>query len=172
MLAARHLTKTYGALTAIRDVSLEVRRGEIVGLLGPNGCGKSTTVKILCGLMHATSGHVVFDDVDIQERVCAYKAIVGYVPEEAHVYPYLTAAEFLMMVGRLRGIDERRLSRKIDCFMQVLDLLDAKYESLSAYSKGMKQKVLIAAAVLHDPEILVLDEPFSGLDVGAGRLLK
>ena len=172
MLTTHRLTKQYGPLTAIRDISFEARAGEVLGLLGPNGSGKSTTVKILTGLIRPTQGGVTLDGADIFADLMQYKAHVGYVPEEPHLYSYLTGPEYLRLVGRLRGIDEAALDAKIDRFMQLLDIYDDRYQTLSSYSKGMRQKILIAAAVLHNPRIVVLDEPFSGLDVSAARVLK
>ena len=172
VIVTERLTKTYGALTAIRDVSFEARPGEVLGLLGPNGSGKSTTVKILTGLLRPTGGRVLLDDGDALADLPRYKAMIGYVPEEPHLYSYLTGPEYLRLVGRLRGIAEQVLEAKIDRFMQLLDIFDDRYQTLSSYSKGMRQKILVAAAVLHNPRIVVLDEPFSGLDVSASRVLK
>ncbi|PYR33857.1 MAG: ABC transporter ATP-binding protein [Acidobacteria bacterium] len=172
MLEIEGLTKYYGALPGIRDVSFVIQSGEILGLLGPNGSGKSTTVKIITGLLRPTSGHVRFAGRSIFEDLCAYKAELGYVPEEPHLYSYMTGPEYLQLVGRLRRIPEEKLDAKIDRMLQALDIYDDRYQTMSAYSKGMRQKILIAAAVLHNPRVVVLDEPFSGLDVSAARVLK
>src|SRR6267378_7346686 len=172
MLAVHRLTKHYGALVAVHDVSFQVRPGEVLGLLGPNGSGKSTTVKILTGLLRPTAGDVRLDGRDVLADLEGYKAIIGYVPEEPHLYSYLTGPEYLRLVGRLRGLPDAVLDDKIDRFLQLLGIYDDRYQTLSSYSKGMRQKILIAAAVLHNPRIVVLDEPFSGLDVTAARVLK
>jgi ABC-2 type transport system ATP-binding protein len=172
MLDIQRLTKHYGALVAVQDLSFDVRSGEVVGLLGPNGSGKSTTVKMLAGLLRPTSGTVSLDGADALAHPQVYKAALGYVPEEPHLYSYLTGPEYLRLVGRLRGLAEGALEAKIDRFLQLLDIYDDRYQTLSSYSKGMRQKVLIAAAVLHNPRIVLLDEPFSGLDVSAARVLK
>jgi ABC-2 type transport system ATP-binding protein len=172
MLAVHRLTKHYGALVAVHDVSFEVRPGEVLGLLGPNGSGKSTTVKILTGLLRQTTGSVELDGADVFADLEAYKAILGYVPEEPHMYTYLTGPEYLRLVGRLRELPERALDDKIERFLQILGIYDDRYQTLSSYSKGMRQKILIAASVLHNPRIVILDEPFSGLDVSAARVLK
>jgi len=172
MLEVDRLTKHYSALTAIRDVSFEVRPGEVLGLLGPNGSGKSTTVKILTGLLRPSLGTVRLDGRDALEQLPQYKATVGYVPEEPHLYSYLTGPEYLRFVGRLRRLPDRTLDAKIESFLKCLGIYDDRYQTLSSYSKGMRQKILIAAAVLHDPRIVVLDEPFSGLDVTSARVLK
>ena len=172
MLVAESLTKHYGALTALRDVSFQARPGEVLGLLGPNGSGKSTTVKILTGLLRPSAGDVTLNGIDIFADLPKYKAKIGYVPEEPHLYSYLTGAEYLRLVGRLRNIDEGALNAKIDRFLQLLDIYDDRYQTLSSYSKGMRQKILISAAVLHNPQVVVLAEPFSGLDLSAARILK
>ena len=172
MLKVHDLTKRYGGLVAIEHVSFEVRPGEVFGLLGPNGSGKSTTVKILMGLLEPSHGRVELDGRDALSDLQAYKTLLGYVPEEAHLYTYLTGPEYLQLVGRLRNIPDALLNEKIDRFLELLGIYDDRYQTLSSYSKGMRQKILIAAAVLHNPRIVILDEPFSGLDVSAARVLK
>jgi len=144
----------------------------VLGLLGPNGSGKSTTVKVLAGLLPPTIGQVLLDGRDALTDVTAYKAVLGYVPEEPHLYSYMTGPEYLQLVGRLRGLSEARLDDKIERFLKLLGIYDDRYQTMSSYSKGMRQKVLIAAAVLHNPRVVILDEAFSGLDVSAARVLK
>src|SRR5437870_5108194 len=172
MLEIERLTKRYGALTAVYDLSFTVEPGEVLGLLGPNGSGKSTTIKVTTGLLEPTMGHVRLDGEDIQPDIIKYKSALGYVPGEPHLYSYLNGIEYLRLVGQLRHIRTQVLDEKIDRFIELLGLSDDRYLPLSSYSKGMRQKILIAAAVLHDPRIVVLDEPFSGLDVTAARMLK
>ena len=172
MLEVRHVTKRYGAITAVRDVSFTVRPGEVLGYLGPNGSGKSTTVKMLAGLMPPSLGTIDFDGKDIQDDLVAYKAHVGYVPEEAHVYTYLTAPEYLRLCGRLRGIAERVLEEKIDAFLRILSLDTDRHATLASFSKGMRQKVLLSAALIHNPRVVILDEPVSGLDVTTALVVR
>ena len=172
MLEARKLTKYYSAIPAIRDVSFTVAPGAILGLLGPNGSGKSTTVSILTGLLEASGGRVCFEGVDIRDRLLDYKARIGYVPEEAHLYTYLTGPEYLSLVGRLRSLPEPALGRKISAFLDIFGLTDDRHAPMSAYSKGMRQKILISAALLHDPQIIVFDEPDSGLDITFSLVLR
>ena len=172
MLEVRSLTKYYGALPALRDASFVARPGQILGYLGPNGSGKSTTVRMLVGLMEPTSGDVLWKGVSIFNDLPAYRRRLGYVPEEPFLYTHLTAPEYLRLVGGLRGLDDRILNEKIDRFMNLLGLEDDQYSTLAAFSKGMRQKVQLAAALLHNPELIVLDEPFSGLDVSAGLMLR
>lgn len=172
MLEVRDVTMRYGALAAVNHVSFTVSPGEVLGYLGPNGSGKSTTVKMVVGLLRPTGGTVLFDGTDIQDRLLDYKAQVGYVPEEAHVYTYLTGPEYLRLVGRLRGIPAALLETKIDRFLRLFGLDRDYHASLTEYSKGMRQKILLSAALLHNPRVVVLDEPESGLDVATALVLR
>ena len=172
MLEVRNVSKRYGALTAVRNVSFTVKPGEVLGYLGSNGSGKSTTVKMIVGLMPPTRGHILFDGQDVQDHLIAYKSQVGYVPEEAHVYTYLTGPEYLRLTGRLRGIAEGPLEQKISRFLAIFGLDTDIHAPLSAFSKGMRQKILLAAALLHNPRVVVLDEPVSGLDVPTALVIR
>jgi ABC-2 type transport system ATP-binding protein len=172
MLQARGLTKRYGGLLALDRVSFDLHPGEIVGYLGPNGSGKSTTVNLVVGLLEPTAGSISLDGVSASVDPIAYKRRIGYVPEEPSLYAHLTAFEYLVLVGRLRRLPPRTLDARIVALLQLLQLHDSRYKSMTAFSKGMRQRVLIAAALLHNPDLLVLDEPFAGLDVNAGLLLR
>ena len=172
MLEARNLGKFYAGIPAVREVNFTVARGQVLGLLGPNGSGKSTTVSMITSLLEPTTGQVLFDGQPVNVAPLEYKARIGYVPEEAHLYTYLTGPEYLDLIGQLRGIDRRILRQKIDAFLKVFGLEDDRYATMSAYSKGMRQKILISAALLHDPDIIVLDEPNSGLDVTSALILR
>jgi ABC-2 type transport system ATP-binding protein len=172
LLQARDLTKRYGGLLALNRVSFEVRPGEIVGYLGPNGSGKSTTVNIVVGLLEPSGGSIVLDGMNLEDDPVEYKRRIGYVPEEPFLYTHLTASEYLTLVGRLRGLPARVLDTRIAGLLELLQLHDSRYKTMRAFSKGMRQRVLLAAALLHDPKLLVLDEPFSGLDVNAGLLFR
>jgi ABC-2 type transport system ATP-binding protein len=171
-LEARHLTKYYSAIPALRDVSFTLEPGAILGLLGPNGSGKSTTVSLLTGLREPSAGQIWFDGHNIADSLVEYKARVGYVPEEAHLYTFLSGREHLELIGRLRRLPEHLLTRKIPPLLDLFGLSSAADQSISGYSKGMKQKVLLIAALLHDPDLLILDEPESGLDLTAGLMLR
>jgi ABC-2 type transport system ATP-binding protein len=171
-LEARRLTKYYSAIPAIRDVSFTLGPGTILGLLGPNGSGKSTTVSLLTGLREPSAGQVWFDGRNIADSVVEYKARVGYVPEEAHLYTFLSAREHLELIGRLRRLPPQLRARKIATLLDLFGLTGAANQPISGYSKGMKQKVLLIAALLHDPDLLILDEPESGLDLTAGLMLR
>jgi len=172
MLEARELTKRYGGFLALDRVDFQVQRGEILGYLGPNGSGKSTTVNAVVGLIDPSAGSLWLDGVHMSDDPVAYKRRIGYVPEEPHLYTHLTATEYLMLVGRLRGLTERTLTQRVPELLHLLLLWDSRYATMAAYSKGMRQRVLLAAALLHNPDLLVLDEPFSGLDVTAGLLFR
>src|SRR6476469_5791303 len=172
MLEARRLTKYYSAIAAIRDVSFALAPGAVLGLLGPNGSGKSTTVSILTGLLEPSGGGVYFNDVNVRDSLIDYKARIGYVPEEAHLYNYLTGPEYLQLIGQLRSLPEPALRAKIGAFLEIFGLTDDQHAPLSAYSKGMRQKILISAALLHNPQIVIFDEPDSGLDVTSSLILR
>ena len=172
MLEVRGLTKRFRNLAAVDHVSFTARAGEITGYLGPNGSGKSTTVKMLTGLLHPSEGQVLFDGRDIREDMIGFKRRLGYVPEEPNLYSYLTGLEYLQLVGRLRGLAEELVKHKANQLLELLSLGEARWVPISAYSKGMKQRVLIAAALLHDPDFLIFDEAQSGLDIGNALLFR
>lgn len=164
LLEASHLTKFFSGIAAVKDVSFQVHPGQILGYLGPNGSGKTTTVNMLLGLLEPSRGSVLFHGNDIREDLVGYRRQVGYVPEEPNLYPYLSGQEYLELVGRLRGLTARLLARKIPTLLGLFGLVHDMDMAIGSYSKGMKQKVLISAALLHDPELLIFDEPLSGLD--------
>lgn len=172
MLEARGLTKYYSAITGVRDVNFRVNRGEVIGLLGPNGSGKSTTVGMVTGLLDPSGGTVTFDGRDIHDDLVVYKANLGYVPEEAQLYTWMSGAEYLTFCARLRGLSTRTTARRVDALLSIFGLYTERDAPMTAYSKGMRQKVLISAALLHDPAVIVLDEPCSGLDVGATLVVR
>jgi ABC-2 type transport system ATP-binding protein len=172
MLELRSVTKRYPGTTAVKDVSFVARAGEVTGYLGPNGSGKSTTLKMITGLIEPTEGQILFQGEPIDRDRIAYRQRLGYVPEEPQLYPHLTGAEYLEMVGQLRGLPQQQLTEKVEGFLRLLSLFEDRYVPISSYSKGMRQKVLLAAALLHNPELVLLDEPFSGLDVNSALVLR
>jgi len=172
VLSTEGLAAGYGGEDIISNLSVTVEKGGIFTIIGPNGSGKSTTVKILTGLLEPTRGEILWDGIDVRQDFVAYKRRIGYVPEEAHLYPHLSGREYLQLAGRLRGIEHQRLSAKTDELLRLFGLFEDRYSPLSSYSKGMRQKVLLSAALLHDPEMLILDEPFSGLDVSTAMILR
>lgn len=171
-LEARDLTKYYSAIPAIRHVDITLQPGTVLGLLGPNGSGKSTTVSILTGLREPSSGRILFDGRNITDHLFEYKSRVGYVPEEAHLYTFLSGREQLDLVGRLRRLPTDLRSRKIASLLDLFGMTGAVDQPISGYSKGMRQKILLVSALLHDPDLLILDEPESGLDLAASLVLR
>ncbi len=172
MLEVRHLMKRYRRIPAVADVSFTIRPGEVLGYLGPNGAGKSTTVKVLIGLIEPTNGEILFHGKDVRNDWPGFLRVVGYVPEEPNLYSQLTGREYLQLTGRLRGIARAQLEARMDRMLRLFSLWEDRHVLLSSYSKGMRQKILISAALLHDPELLILDEPFSGLDVNTAMVLR
>lgn len=172
MLEVRSLVKRYHRIPAVDGVSFTIQRGEILGYLGPNGAGKSTTVKMLIGLIEPTSGDILFEGADVRQDWPGFLRMVGYVPEEPHLYPQLSGREYLQLAGRLRGLKRAVLDRRMDEMFRLFSLWEDRHAPLSAYSKGMRQKILLSAALLHNPQLLILDEPFSGLDVNAAIMLR
>ena len=156
----------------LHGISFDVRRGEVTGLVGPNGAGKSTTLRILAGILQPASGRVVVDGCALPGQALELKKHIGYVPEAAELYETLTAQEFLELCGRLHEIEEASLQARIAALLGGFDLEDERNQPLGTYSKGMRQKALIAAALVHDPSLVILDEPLTGLDANAAALVK
>jgi len=172
MLELKEVTKKYSVFPAVDKVSFTVKPSEIVGYLGPNGAGKTTTIKMLAGLLEPTGGNIYFQGKKIKNDLYTYKKRLGYVPEQSEIYPHLSAYEYLLMVGRLRLIPEKTLKPKIRKLLELFNLSMEMDTAISSFSKGMIQKVLITSALLHDPDILLLDEPLSGLDVTTSIIIK
>jgi ABC-2 type transport system ATP-binding protein len=177
MLELQGVWKRYAGIPVVEDVSFCARAGEVTGYLGANGSGKSTTMKMIAGLIDASFGTILFEGRPVQEDVIGYKRRMGYVPEEPYLYTHLTGHEYLTMVAQLRGLAEKEAAAKataakINELLYLLGLHGDRYASISSYSKGMRQKVLLAAALLHNPQLVLLDEPFSGLDVGSALVLR
>jgi ABC-2 type transport system ATP-binding protein len=172
MLELQNLSKSYRGIPAIVNLNFRVNAGEVVGYLGANGSGKSTTVKIITGLLQPNEGRVLFQGKNIRDDLVSFRGALGYVPEEAHLYTYLSGLEYLQLVGRLRGLGERLIQVKANRLLALLGLESWRHSPISMYSKGMKQRVLIASALMHDPKLLIFDEPLSGLDVLSSRLFK
>jgi ABC-2 type transport system ATP-binding protein len=172
MLEVRGLTKRFRSLTVVDHVNFTVRPGEITGYLGPNGSGKSTTVKMLAGLLDPSEGKILFNGREVRWDLIDFKRRLGYVPEEPNLYTYLTGLEYLQLSARLRGLAEPVVDRKTNELLELLGLREARWTPISAYSKGMKQRILIAAALVHDPELLIFDEAQSGLDIANALLFR
>ncbi len=172
MLEAIHLTKRYASLPAVQEVSFRLEAHQVLGCLGPNGSGKSTTVKMLTGLLDPSQGQVRFHGEDIHKDLVGFRKRLGYVPEEPNLYPYLSGREYLEMVGTLRGMPASQLSQKIDALLELFSLHSSRHSSIASYSKGMRQRILLIAALMDNPELLIFDEPLSGLDVTSALVLK
>lgn len=171
-LELRGVSKRFLGIPAVDNVSFEARPGEITGYLGPNGSGKSTTMKMITGLIQPSAGEIAFDGQPIHRDPLAFKRRFGYVPEEPYLYSHLSGLEYLVMVARLRDLPGKPAAMRIEGLLRLLALWSDRYVPMSSYSKGMRQKVLLCAALLHNPDLILLDEPFSGLDVATSLVLR
>ncbi len=167
-----NLTKIYGRIVAVEDINLDVPKGQIIGYLGPNGAGKTTTVKMLVGILNPTSGQASVAGYDVVKDNLELKKHVGYVPESVALYESLTPLEYLRMVGRLHHMNEGVIDRKISRLMDLFDMRQVLHRRISGLSRGMKQKILITSALMHNPDVIFLDEPLSGLDVTTVSIMK
>ena len=172
LIETRNLVKRYGDKLAVDNVSLQIQSGEVFGFLGPNGAGKTTTIKMIVGLLQPTSGSVHVAGVDVQAQPLLAKASCGYVPDTPNLYAKLTGRELLRFVGDLYDLDRRQVAQRTDELLRVLDLTAAADDTVDSYSHGMQQKASLASALMHDPKVLVLDEPTVGLDPKSARLIK
>jgi len=172
MLELRNLTKRYSSIAAVDDVSFTARPGEVTGYLGANGSGKSTTMKMVTGLIPQDAGEILYDGLPVERDWMAFKRRMGYVPEEPYLYTHLSGMEYLEMVAQLRGLPTKSSAECMHGLLQLLNLHGDRDLSISSYSKGMRQKILLIAALLHNPDLILLDEPFSGLDVGSALVLR
>ena len=172
MIKVIGLTKYYGSKPAAKDISFEVQRGEVFGLLGTNGAGKSTTIKMLCGLLKPTRGSIKIGEVDLQRMPLKAKSLMGYLPENPLIYDKLTGAETLELIGKLRKLSNNMIKQRVKYYSETLGLGEQIYHEVGTYSKGMRQKLAIAMTLIHDPEMILLDEPASGLDPKYTKLLK
>lgn len=172
LIETQGLTKRFGEKAAVESLSFQVQGGEIFGFLGPNGAGKTTTIKMLVGLLQPTSGLVKVAGYHVQQQPLQAKAATGYVPDEPNLYPKLTARELLRFVGDLYGLEREQTERRSEELLRLFDLVSAGDDVIDSYSHGMRQKTALAAGLLHDPKVLVLDEPTVGLDPKSARLIK
>jgi ABC-2 type transport system ATP-binding protein len=172
MFEVRNLYKRYLGIPALDHVSFIARPGEVTGYLGANGSGKSTTMKLATGLIEATSGEILFAGRSIKENPMAYRQRIGYVPEEPHLYTHLSGLEYLVMVAQLRDMDRNSANQRIHGLLRLFGMHGDRDVAISSYSKGMRQKILLSAALMHNPDLILLDEPFSGLDVGSSLILR
>jgi len=171
ILEVYDLWKSYGDIQALRGLTLRVERGEIFGLIGPNGAGKTTTLKIIVGLLSMDRGKIIVDGVDIIKQPYEYKKLIGYVPESISLPEYLTLEEFLIYSGRIRNVPSELIRKRMNYYLKVFELENKRRSLILSLSRGMRQKAAIAAALIHDPELLILDEPLVGIDpVGQHRI--
>ncbi|HEX8314802.1 MAG TPA: ABC transporter ATP-binding protein [Flavisolibacter sp.] len=172
IIRIKNLFKSYGPKHVLKDINLEVFPGEVIGYIGPNGAGKSTTVKVLCGLLTDYEGEVTIKGYDVKKQTLEVKKIIGYVPELAELYDVLTPMEYLQFSGALYGMDEEVCADRIVKIMAAFDLGANINQRMDSFSKGMRQKVLLASGLLHNPDIIILDEPLSGLDANSVIIIK
>ena len=162
----------YDGAEVLHGISFQVRHGQVTGLLGPNGAGKSTTLKVLTSILQVRQGRVEIEGLQLPHQAFEAKKLTGYVPESADLYESLSAVEFLELCGRLHEIEEQTLQTRIGVLLESFGLSGQRRNRLGSYSKGMRQKVLISAALLHDPSVIILDEPLAGLDVESAMMTK
>ena len=172
MIEISRFTKKYGEAAAVENMNLTFHPGKVSGLLGPNGAGKSTTVKSIAGIQKPTSGKILVCGSDVTSHPLQTKALIGYVPENPVLFANLTGSEYLTLVGKLYHVEETVLHKRIPDLPDRFGLSGKSDDQISAYSKGMQQKLVISAAVLHNPQVLILDEPLNGLDATAAAVLK
>lgn len=172
MIEAANLTKKFGDVAAVNNVNLQVHAGELFGFLGPNGAGKTTTIKMLVGLLRPSEGYVRIGGYDMSRNAIEAKSMLGYLPAEANVYDKLTGREFLRFVADIYNVDRKRAARRIEDLLRLFELTDAGDQMMQAYSLGMRQKIALAGALIHDPKVFFLDEPTLGLDPKSARLIK
>jgi ABC-2 type transport system ATP-binding protein len=172
LIETKNLIKRFGDNAAVNDISFDVRGGEVFGFLGPNGAGKTTTIKMIVGLLQPTAGEVKVAGHNVQREPMLAKAASGYVPDTPNLYMKLSAREFLRFVGDLYEMKRDKADERIEELLKLFDLADVRDDLIDSYSHGMKQKTALAAALIHDPKVLVLDEPTVGLDPKSARLIK
>ena len=172
MLNIEHLTKTYGEKKAVDDLCLHIAPGEIYGFIGHNGAGKTTTIKACCGILQYDSGEVYIDGVSVKENPIAAKAKLAYIPDNPDLYEFMTGIQFLNFIGDVFGVSAEDRQARIRKYADLFELTNDLAQPISAYSHGMKQKLAVISALLHEPKLLIMDEPFVGLDPKASHILK
>lgn len=172
MLEFVNLTKKFGDFAAVEQLNMKINKGDLYGFLGPNGAGKTTTIKMIAGLLSPTSGSIFLDSKNLWENLIESKTKIGYIPDQPYLYDKLTGKEYLYFCGGLYNIDKKRLSKKIDEVTALLNIGDWLNKRTEEYSQGMRQRIVIASSLLHEPEIIIVDEPMIGLDPQSAFLVK
>lgn len=172
MLKIEHLTKIYGDKKAVDDLSLRIAPGEIYGFIGHNGAGKTTTIKSCCGILQFDNGEIFIDGVSVKENPIACKSKIAYIPDNPDLYDFMTGIQYLNFVADIFGVSAEKRQKKIRELADAFELTESLAESVSSYSHGMKQKLAIISALIHSPKLIIMDEPFVGLDPKASHLLK
>lgn len=172
MIEIQNVTKRFGTLTAVDDLNLSIPKGEFFGFLGQNGAGKTTTIKMLTHLLRPTSGTILINDINIQEYPQQAKQEIGYVPDNPYIYEKLTGREFLYFVGNLYQMDAETIKRRVEWYLDLFDLHEAADKFTEEYSHGMRQKIVMSSAFLHQPKVIIIDEPMVGLDPQSAKLVK
>ncbi|MCX7761365.1 MAG: ABC transporter ATP-binding protein [Candidatus Kryptonium sp.] len=172
MIEVINIIKYFDNRAVLDNISFSVKRGEICGYIGPNGAGKTTTIKILIGMLKPSGGIAYIDGINVVENPTAIKKIIGYVPESGGLFETLTPVEFLTFVGRIYQMNKTSIDKKINELMEIFEIHEYKNEPMLSFSKGMKQKIVLISALMHDPKILFLDEPLNGLDANAIQVFK
>jgi ABC-2 type transport system ATP-binding protein len=172
MIVFEHLTKTYSGRKAVDDLNLEISQGTIFGFLGPNGAGKTTTIKMMAGVLRPTRGRILINGLDIEREPSRAKMIIGFIPDQPFLYEKLSGREFLSFKAGLYGIKGNALHARIDGLLETFELTQWADELIESYSHGMKQRLVIASAMIHEPKVIIVDEPMVGLDPKGGKLVK
>lgn len=172
MIELDNVTKDFGTTVAVDSLTLRVAKGEIYGFIGPNGAGKTTTIRLMGGIIEPTSGRIRIGGIDMRKDPVAAKKIIGFVPDRPFLYEKLTGAEFMKFIGDLYGVERKAITSGAERLLNQFALFDWRHEIIEAYSHGMKQRLVIAAALLHEPEVLIIDEPMVGLDPAAVKMVK
>jgi ABC-2 type transport system ATP-binding protein len=172
IISLKNIYKNYGTKAVLKNINLDIFPGQVIGYIGPNGAGKSTTVKILCGLIGNFEGEALIKGIDVKKDPLAVKAVIGYIPELAELYDVLTPYEFLHIMGQLYSLPENVVEDRMMAMLDAFGLQENLHQRMDTFSKGMKQKVLITSGLIHNPDIIILDEPLSGLDANSVIIVK
>ena len=172
IISLKNIYKNYGNKAVLKNINLDIYPGQVIGYIGPNGAGKSTTVKILCGLISDFEGQAIVKGFDVKKNPVDVKAVIGYIPELAELYDVLTPFEFLNIMGELYNLPANIIEDRMNIMLTAFGLYDNIHQRMDTFSKGMKQKVLITSGLIHNPDIIILDEPLSGLDANSVIIIK